>query len=1122
MFTPKLETVYIRGCWGLRRLPATDIRRRQDGCPVLVDCEKDWWDKLEWDGMESGHHPSLFEPRHSKYYRKRHLRGTVLRPSGVMGESEQDDELRSPVAFVLCEVRFIDISAVDIPTAVREIAPLLGSSRTSIYFDGWDGLGASAVLRAIAEHPPPSLREKFDKIIQIDCSRWKSQRELQRAIADELKLTKQVAAIFDVQDEEDDFNGVNQAYRREIKGVTTVIARSLAQYRCLVIFHNGGDELVYLPRCGIPQPDFFETQILWTFRGRLRVNKEILKKFIILTEFFVSGNIAKLNALLAEEARDIALYTHKLGLGVTPEVATDCCLYLLALNDQGGGVIDYTWATHASNYWVCDGIVKGGHDNQAWKIARTLQQQIRIDDYSSKDNRVPHFGSKLDVSKKHWVSLINSYFEEVPSGTTSLFFAPLLESAYVSFPRERFHEAADQLRVLKLCRCTFSFSSPPFHCCRNLRFLGLDKCVDEKQLGEKEEKTGAKAVETFKRLWVLDVSHTDWELDFPLETDEPTVATDIREVHVNRGRVWHINFAWRRLPNLNRLRVVEPTSPWETGREDEFMDMIKLELLDLSGNSTIKVLPSLSGAANLKTLVLEGCVGLEHVGPQGLPPSLESFSFDSGFGKDDAGKAKISRIILTGCAKLADFRMCGSLPNLVELDLSHTAVKMLDLKDESTVQALQKVFLVGCKQLRSISWPYGKWDPLKLLCIDTRAGGEVARKPSWCDSLMGCHGKGDGTEYLHAFVAVTDMRFLGSVFFLQKWEWNIPEVKRKMIICCSSSSKDNGNAGRIVACLPLAWSLTYNDVSTEQQKAIQIDGNSCWTPPFQPLDIHMEIGEGVSDVPNTDRPGSIFYAMDKVKSLHVHDSSSITNVTPEHIFLSAQNNLGVMNELKWCRVERCPRLQTVFTTLYDGINFRRLETFWAAHLLMARSIWHFTPGETRLDLDHRSFEALQAIHLHFCPRLRHVRTLSWNDDLSNHLETLHILCCGDLRQVFPVEQEILEKIAASRQMQGMVAFPKLKYLYLYHLSSLELICDAKMFAPKLERVYIRGCWGLKRLPATDSHRRQEGHPVAVDCEKDWWDRLEWDGMDSGHHPSLFEPRHSKYYRKRHLQGTVLR
>jgi len=187
---------------------------------------------------------------------------------------------------------------------------------------------------------------------------------------------------------------------------------------------------------------------------------------------------------------------------------------------------------------------------------------------------------------------------------------------------------------------------------------------------------------------------------------------------------------------------------------------------------------------------------------------------------------------------------------------------------------------------------------------------------------------------------------------------------------------------------------------------------------------------------------------------------------------------------------------------------------------MARSIWS-RPRNPRLDASDLSFTQLRAIHLHFCPRLRYVLPMASNNTLPKVLETLHIHCCGDLKQVFLVEQEFLEEIAA-RHEKGMLGFPNLKSLYLYDLISLQQICEAKMFAPKLETIHIRGCWGLRRLPATDSRRREDGRPVAVDCEKDWWDKLEWDGMESGHHPSLFQPSHSKYYKRRHLRSTVLR
>jgi hypothetical protein len=88
---------------------------------------------------------------------------------------------------------------------------------------------------------------------------------------DELKLTQQVAADFDRQDEEDDCSGLDQGSRAEIPDVARAIARSLAQYRCLVIFHNGSDGMVDLASCGIPPPELFSTKVFWCFSGRLSV-----------------------------------------------------------------------------------------------------------------------------------------------------------------------------------------------------------------------------------------------------------------------------------------------------------------------------------------------------------------------------------------------------------------------------------------------------------------------------------------------------------------------------------------------------------------------------------------------------------------------------------------------------------------------------------------------------------------------------------------------------------------------------------------------------------------------------------------------------------------------------------
>ncbi|CAN6234343.1 unnamed protein product [Urochloa humidicola] len=179
----------------------------------------------------------------------------------------------------------LELYVYNVDQAIQKIIPYLddtgSTAHKAIYFDGWDGLAASAVLRAIAEDPPPSLKKKFDKILHVDCSRWKSQRTLQRAIADELKLPQSVMTALDKQDEEDDFMGVEEGFRGAVIAVGRQIYKFLTDLSCLVILHNGSDNMIDLANCGIPSNEWFlpgEHKVLWTFRGRLRLNPEIEEK----------------------------------------------------------------------------------------------------------------------------------------------------------------------------------------------------------------------------------------------------------------------------------------------------------------------------------------------------------------------------------------------------------------------------------------------------------------------------------------------------------------------------------------------------------------------------------------------------------------------------------------------------------------------------------------------------------------------------------------------------------------------------------------------------------------------------------------------------------------------------
>ena len=126
-----------------------------------------------------------------------------------------------------------------------------------IYFDGWDGFGAAAVLRSIAQVLTSNKIKKdrpelcFDRIIYIDCSAWISEREMQRKIAEELELDKETMAMFDKQDEDDDFNGLDRGSRNVIRSVSEMILRKVWSNSLIMLFLNGSDHEVDISRFGM-------------------------------------------------------------------------------------------------------------------------------------------------------------------------------------------------------------------------------------------------------------------------------------------------------------------------------------------------------------------------------------------------------------------------------------------------------------------------------------------------------------------------------------------------------------------------------------------------------------------------------------------------------------------------------------------------------------------------------------------------------------------------------------------------------------------------------------------------------------------------------------------------------
>jgi hypothetical protein len=131
------------------------------------------------------------------------------------------------------------------------------------------------------------------------------------------------------------------------------------------------------------------------------------------------------------------------------------------------------------------------------------------------------------------------------------------------------------------------------------------------------------------------------------------------------------------------------------------------------------------------------------------------------------------------------------------------------------------------------------------------------------------------------------------------------------------------------------------------------------------------------------------------------------------------------------------------------------------------------------------------------------------------LETLEIIWCGDLTEVFPLDA-IMARVYQEEYKVTTLDFPKLKRIHLHELPKLHGICDLKlrMSAPELETVKVRGCWSLKRLPIIIKKEAE------CDCEKEWWDSLEWEDASQ---KKLYRPIHSKHFKKsRLLRRSVLR
>ncbi|CAO2191488.1 unnamed protein product [Urochloa humidicola] len=925
-------------------------------------------------------------------------------------------------------------------------------------------------------------------------------------------------------------------------------------------------------------------RVLWTSRGRFQFHgseeEEELNDFAGLSDVALFcgprdimddddfNNILML--YLHVEAREVASGVPELDT----KIVLECILYTAMIIEDNC----INWSTHAANYWVCDGIIHdtNGCGRLAWEIGDALHKNMNLDWHSDKVRLMRGVLHKEQwAHRNRWVSATGQNTAALQAATTSFFWkrAIIEGGTFKDLDKSR-------LRVLHLSHCTFSFSSPPFLSCSYLRFLLLDHCKDENDAPDRREEQGHNQVTDvacFQKLWVLVLSYTEWY--WLLSEKILDLMTELRELNVKGLGNWSISHLHsrcsgagsnRRRPCL-KLRVVR-------GPKDN--DNIGYS----SGRRKQKAslsFPDLSNWNNLKTLILDGCDELEEIGCNTLPPSLDSFSFTTEF-----TTTGIHSMSFRGCVTLKSLLLRGSFSSLVELDMSGTLIKTLDLSETQAVH-LKRLFLLGCEKLRAILWPQKKeldgeiysFQPkkyegikLEVLHIDTTCAawaieGKSNKQEATSDSTSAessstvVHGNGQTPTNLALYISLRDPRLFRALMHM--------ELVNNLHIEITSTGNQKG-ASRVnntsssgseqgVRAFNLQNAAGKNLYISTFEDIIDAPVTK-WMWPCPPIPTpsdwaHCYISiqdetpsqslrdtAGTRQQTSTALPG---FVHKNAVILHLHDSLSITCI-PGPAPATALVALD-WDKLRWCQLKRCPNLEgSVFSTpsirdTQDAI-FCYLETFWASQLLKARYIWDWS-GSLFYPLQ-GSFGSLVFLHLDYCPRLVHVLPLyPSNGNGCRSLETLEIVCCGELREIFPLKLE-------SKHQKEHWEFPSLKRIHLYELPMLQRICGRMMFAPRLEIVKIRGCWSLKRLPAicrappnrstlaqaeslnnseseeveeSSESDKEEAHMApTMDCEKEWWDSLEWDGEEAGHHPSRYKLTHSAYYRKTLLRATVLR
>nr|GMC55530.1 probable disease resistance protein At1g12290 isoform X2 [Ipomoea batatas] len=210
---------------------------------------------------------------------------------------------------------------------------------------------------------------------------------------------------------------------------------------------------------------------------------------------------------------------------------------------------------------------------------------------------------------------------------------------------------------------------------------------------------------------------------------------------------------------------------------------------------------------------------------------------------------------------------------------------------------------------------------------------------------------------------------------------------------------------------------------------------------------------------------------------------------------------SIMSNLKELDVSQCTEVEWILNSeqiIENASNtgatpFKSLEKL---TLLSLSNLISVCKGEDVILPDYCTFSSLKHLSIIRCESMKKLLPHALLQNLKN-LEKLSVRFCSQLEVVIGGVGGDGEEDGSSNTP---IYLPKLKQLFLYDLPELKSICNGReMICPSIEKISIRGCTNVKRMPSflpINEATEQPYIPSSFqkiklrNVEKEWWESLE--------------------------------